>query len=340
MMKKIAAAWIILTVAVVVMTVVPQLFNLLTAKPESTPFTLYSCVIHDFTALYQDGHDYRFADRKGNVYGDEVQPLFYASILASRGALPDTLEGQKVTLEEIERNNTFVTMDPSEVNKVVPPVYLLMESVPERLELQEPEEAFVSREDGLYVYRMGENRLLEEKTRKLNDDLKALGFVFPAKLIEGNPTDRKDHDEGYLLTDREDKLFRIKQTGGEIRAEHFPGADQLRLKNLKITEFENHATLGLLVTGDGRLAFLKENGDVTVSEVPLCPEKEDILLIGDLFYYTIQASTAEGEHYYALKADAFQLVDTLSRAYPKHFSLPGISFISHLHSYVKPQFGN
>ena len=202
-MKKISAIFIALTAAVVLLTVGPKLYNLLTAKPEGTPFTLYSCVLHDFTALYQEDRDYKFVDRAGNVYSDEVQPLFYASILASRGALPDSLEGQKVTLEEIERNNMFLTMDPRDVNKVIPPVYLLMESVPERLELQDPKEAFVSRKDGLYIYNMAQNALQEEKTEKLNGDLRALGFVFPAKCIEGNPTDRKDHDEGYLLTDDE-----------------------------------------------------------------------------------------------------------------------------------------
>ena len=337
-MKKISAIFIALTAAVVLLTVGPKLYNLLTAKPEGTPFTLYSCVLHDFTALYQDDRDYKFVDRAGNVYSDEVQPMFYASILASRGALPDSLEGQKVTLEEIERNNMFLTMDPRDVNKVVPPVYLLMESVPERLELQDPKEAFVSRKDGLYIYNMAQNALQEEKTEKLNGDLRALGFVFPAKCIEGNPTDRKDHDEGYLLTDSEDKLFRIKQTAGVIRADYYPAADTLHLKNLKITEFENHATLGFLVTGDSRLAILEENGDITVTDVPMCPEKEDILIIGDMFYYTVETSTPEGENYFALKTGTFELVDTLSRPYKKSFTMPGISFTSPLHSYVKPNF--
>lgn len=337
-MKRISAIFISLTAAAVVLTVGPKLYNLISAKPESTPFTLYSCVIHDFTALYQEDHDYKFMDRGGNVYGDEVQPLFYASILASRGMLPDSLEGRKVSLEEIERNNLFITMDPRDVNKVIPPVYLLMESIPERLELQDPEEAFVSRKDGLYIYNMGDNTLQEEKTERLNADLRALGFTFPARCIEGNPTDRKDHDEGYLLTDSEDKLFRIKQTGGVIRADYYPQADALHLKNLKITEFENHATLGFLVTGDGHLAILKENGDVTVTDVPMCPEKESILIIGDMFYYTVETSTPEGENYFALITGTFELVDTLSRTYEKSFSMPGISFTSPLHSHVKPHF--
>lgn len=339
-MKKLWTVFLTLSAAVVVFTVVPWLVRILTAKPEHSPFTLYSCVLHDFTALYQDddSREYQFHDRNGNVYGDEVQPLFYASILASKGQLPDSLEGRKVTLEEIERNNMFLTSDPRDINKTLPKVFLLMESTPLRLELQEPEDAFISRQDGLYIYNMGTNTLLEEKTEKLNKDLRDLGFVFPAKCIDGNPTDRKDHDEGYLLTDSQDHLFRIKQIDGEIKADYYPQADSLHLKNLKITEFENHATLGMLVTGAGYLAVLEENGDVTVTDVPLCPEKQRILIIGDMFYYTIEASTSEGELFYAVKSDNFELVDTLSRTYEKHFEFPGISFTSHTHSWVKPNF--
>lgn len=337
-MKKISNGLIGLTLAAVLACLVPALYRLLTAKPERTPFTLYSCTVHDFTELYQDdGREYKFIDRAGAVHGDEVQPLFYASILAAKGALPDTLEGRAVTLEEIERNNLFLSTDPRDVNKVVPTVYPLMESVPVHLELQDPEEALVVRKNRLCIYQMGSNTLLEEKTEKLNTDLLARGFVFPAKLLDGNPTDRKDHDEGYLLTDAENHLFRILQTDGEIRVDRFPAADSLRVKFLKIMEFENRATLGLLVTGDGHIAMLRPDGTVTVTEVPFDPRKEDFLLIGDLFYYTVKTATAAGEHFWALRADDFSLVDRMDRPYEQHWTLPSLRFTAPTDSYVKPR---
>ena len=338
-MKKIARYFLILSALAVLSTLIPRLWALVTAKPERTPFTLYSCTVHDFTALdTEGGRDYRFVDRQGNVYGDEAQPLFYASVLASKGMLPDSLEGRPVSLDEIERNNVFVTSDPADVNKTLPPVYLLMESVPERLELKEPEEALVSRKDGIYVYRMEDNSLLEEKSARLREDLLAEGFRFPARLFSGNPTDRKDHDEGYLVTDAADRLYQIKQIDGALQVKHFPEADSLSLKHLIITEFENYSTLGLLVTGEGRLAFLRQDGSVVVSEVPFDPCREDFLLIGDLFYYTVKTATQKGERYYALRTGDFSLVDSMERPYPQHFSLPGLGFTSHLDSWVKPRF--
>lgn len=337
-MKKFTNWFLALSAAAALACALPALVRLITAKPERTPFTLYSCTVHDFTSLYQDGgRDYRFVDRAGNVHGDEAQPLFYASILASRGALPDTLEGRAVTLEEIERNNVILSSDPRDVNKTIPPVYPLMESVPERLELQEPEEALVSRKDGLYIYQMGTNTLETEKTDRLNADLRAQGFAFPARLLDGNPTDRKDHDEGYLLTDAQDRLFHLKQVNGRIQVAHFPEADALKVKFLKITEFENRATLGMLVTGEGRMAFLRPDGTVTVTEVPFDPEKEDLLIIGDLFYYTVKTATDAGEHFWALRAGDFSLADAMDRPYERHWTLPSLRFTSPFDSYVKPR---
>ena len=337
-MKKTAKIFVTVSAAVVALTVLPWIVRILTIKPERTPFTLYSCVVHDFTALDRGtGREYRFIDRHGNVYDDSVQPLFYASVLASKGQFPDSLEGRAVTLEEVERNSLFVTSDPKDVNKTLPPVYLLMESVPERLELQDPEDAMVSRRDGIYVYHMDSNELLVAKTDSLNALLREAGFVFPARKFGGNPSHHKEYDEGYLVTDAEDKLYQIKQTGGLLGVRHFAEADGLHVRNVKVTEFENHATLGMLVTGDGHLAMLRPDGTVVVTEVPFSPEKEDLLLVGDLFYYTVKTTDADFERFYALDSQTYALVDTMTRALPGGPGIPRIAFSSPSDSWVKPR---
>ena len=40
------------------------------------------------------------------------------------------------------------------------------------------------------------------------------GFAFPACYASGNPTTRKDYDEGYLVLDANHKLFHLKCTKG------------------------------------------------------------------------------------------------------------------------------
>ena len=337
-MKRLGQIFIIASAAVLLFWALPWLVNLITVKPYGTPFTLYSCTVHDFTMLDKsEGHAFRFLDTKGNVYGDEAQPMFYASILASRGELPDTIEGRPITLAEIERNAVIISSDPQDVNRPAAPVYLLMESVPERLELKDPEDAMVSRKNSIDIYCMDENRLLEDKTAQLNDALKEQGFAYPAKVFAGNPSDRKDHDEGYLVADSEDKIYQIKQVNGTMEVRHLQQADGLHTKWMLITEFENRATLGWLVSAENRLSILREDGSVVPTEVIFDPGSEDMLAVGDLFYYTIKTSTEEGEHFYALRSDDFSLVDTMDRPYPKEWSIPGISFTSGTDASVRPR---
>lgn len=315
-MKRIGQIFITVSLVALVLWVIPWLYNLMTLKPYSTPFTLYSCIIHDFTSLDRsDGKAFQFIDRNGNIHGDEVQPMFYASILASRGALPDTIEGRPVTMEEIDRNSIIVTSDPKDINRKQSKVHLLMESVPERLELKDPEEAVVSRKDGLYIYDMAANTLLKEKSDAFNAALRDKGFAFPARLFAGNPSDRKAYDEGYLVTDAEGKLFHFKQVDGTMEAEHFTEADRINLKHLIITEFENRATLGYLISADNILYMLKPDGAVIPTEVRFDPQKEDLLVVGDMFYYTIKVSDEKGEHFYALRSGDFSLADKMDRPY-------------------------
>ena len=337
-MKRYGEIFLGFSLAALLLWLVPWLYNFITLKPYSTPFTLYSCVVHDFTSLERsEGAGLKFTDRKGNVYGDEVQPLFYASVLASRGALPDSLEGRKVSLEEIERNAVIASCEPKDLNRTLPPVYLLLESVPERLELKDPEDAMVSRKSSIDIIEMATNTLRKEKTQLFNQVLQEQGFTYPARFFAGKPSHRKSYDEGYLLTDSRGKVFQAKQVNDTVKVRRFPQADSLGVYFMLVTEFENRATLGYLVGAGDRLYILRPDGEVVKTEVRFNPHKEDLLVVGDLFYYTVKTSTEQGERFWALRADDFSLVDRMEREYPREWSLPGLSFTSYNDGWVKPR---
>lgn len=337
-MKTYGKIFLSVSLLVLALWVLPWLYRLITLESYSTPFTLYSCTLHDFASLDRgEGKGFQFIDTRGNVHGDEAQPMFYASVLASRGALPDSIEGRKITLEEIEHNAVVATADPKDFNRTLSPVYLLMESIPLRLELQDPEDALVSRAKSIDVIEMASNDLRAEKTALLNAALREQGFAYPARLFAGKPSHRKAYDEGYLVTDAQDKLYQLKQVNDTVTVRHFPAADGLGLKFLMITEFDNHATLGYLVDRQNRLHILRPGGDVVKTAVTFVPEEEDLLVVGDLFYYTVKTSTDKGERFWALRSSDFTLVDTLSRSYPRGKSLPGIRFTSASDGWVKPR---
>jgi len=315
-MKTAGKVFLWTSIACIVLWMVPWLYRVITLKQYQSPFTLYSCIVHDFTAIdHSDSRTLTFIDRYGNKYGEEVQPLFYHSLLSQHGTLPDTIEGRKVTEAEIDRAQLIMTMRPKDVNKTIPPVCLLMESVPLRLELQDPEDAFVTRKDGLYIYEMATNTLNKEKSAKFNAALDSVGFHHPAVLRSGTPSHRKEYDEGWLLTDSEGKLFQLKQVDGLPYVRYFPEADTIGVKHVFITEFQNRVTLGYLVGQNGKLYMLRSSGEVVPTEVSYNPAKENLLLVGDLFYYTVKVSDDTIEHFYALSADDFSLVDTYDRPY-------------------------
>lgn len=96
--------------------------------------------------------------------------------------------------------------------------------------------------------------------------------------------------------------------------------------------------MGYLVDADSRLHMLVPDGRVLPTGVTYVPEKEDLLVVGDLFYYTVKTSDDKGEHFWALRSSDFSPVASYERAYPSGRSLPGLRFTSSLDNWVKPRF--
>ncbi len=346
-MKTAAKIFLYISLALVAIWVLPWAWRIATLKSYSTPFTLYSCVIHDFTSLDRtDNNDLTFIDRNGNVHPDSVQPLFYARVLSAKGALPDTLEGRPVTLAGIDSMNVTFSAKPKDFNQKHPPVCLFMESVPVRMELQDPEDAFVIRKDGIVLYDITENKVEQDKTEAFSGALASEGFVFPVAVYSGNPSHHKQYDEGYLLIDSAGNLFQMKQVDGEPYVRRFSQADGIDVKYVNITELKSQEILGWFTDDSNTMYFLRPDGNVFRTEVKYSPTEESLLGVGDIFYYTIKTSDDDGEHFYALRADDFSLVDTLDRPYDfedefnlcKYIFPCRLYFTSSKEAWVRPHF--
>ena len=344
-MKTAGKIFIWVSAALLAVWLIPWLCGIIVAKPVSSPFTLYSFIAEDFLTMdREEGKDLLFTDRKGNVYGDEALPLFYHSVLHSRGAFPDSIGGRAVTRDEVKLHNYNLSEKPANVDRIAAKAYLLMESVPVRLELQDPAYGMVFRKDGLHVYVLEDNSPDSEKSAAFTRALTDAGFVFPASLASGNPTHRKEFDEGYLLTDAEGRLYQLKMVDGQPEVRHFPAADALALTYISIVEVSDHSVLGYLSDTDGRLAVLRPDGTVLPTEVVWNPRKEQLFVVGDMFNHTVKVSDRSADRFYALRSDDFSLIDTMERAYPDppvNFSrwfLPcRLSFVSGTDGYVRPR---
>lgn len=343
--KKTGKAYLLIVSALLLMWLLPRLYYIITVKSYSTPFTLYSCVVKDFVSLEdKSGKDYVFVDSQGQMYADSVLPFFYYRLLSSRGNVVEKIAGHEFTGEQIEEGNVIFSSSPKDVNSDRPNVYMLMESCPERLELEDPQYALVLRGDGLKIVEVEGNRYEVSLENAFAQALDSLGFKYPAGLVAGNPSTRKSYDEGYLITDADGDLFHLKMAHKAPVVERIDrgGVD---ISHLYITENANHATLGYIFDNDGKLFILDSLRRMMPTDVVVDVTRQDILIVGDVLNYTVRVSDSDGEDFWALNTGTFDTVRTFRRDYEddEPFDLPAyllparLSVSTSMSSYITPR---
>lgn len=208
-----------------------------------------------------------------------------------------------------------------------------------RVDLTMPDDVFRITSKGIEFIGMKTNTVDADKSQLFTEAMVKKGFKFPARRLAGNPTTRKEYDEGYLILDNEGRLFHLKQTKGRpyVRAISLP--EGLNAKYLFITEFKDRKTLGFLTDMDNNFYVLNNKTyDVVKTGVPsFNPEEDALSIFGNMFDWTVCVKTADADEYYALDADDYSLIKSIS--FPrKSNSIPGLRFTSSQDKYVKPRF--
>lgn len=304
----------------------PWFYHFTTDTPTHVPFTLYSTVLHDFACLdYDSEKGISYTDRSGNIYTDRqfdsILPLFYFRQLASDGRLPDSLNGVEITPQKIRIGNFMFRLSASEVNVRKAPLYPLLESMSGRVDLKMPDDVCRFTEDGIEFIDMSANAVKQEKSELFTSLMKKKGFEFPLSCIGGNPTTRKDFDNGYFLTDAKHQLFHLKQVCGRPFFRSVALPDSVEIKYIIVREFAARKFHALLVDTSNRLWVLGMP-DYTLHLLPVGeydPRKHDIEIIGDMFNWTVSLSRSDKVEIFALDASDYSFVDSLQ--YLSHESM-------------------
>jgi len=346
-MRKLGNLYLSIIGVLLAIWLLPRLYYIITAESYSTPFTLYSCTIGDFVSLKdRAGKDFVFNDTQGREYGDSVLPFFYYRVLSSRNNVPEVINGKQFTGEEIERNNIIFSSTPRDVNSETSNVYMLLESNPPRLELEDAEYAMVARKDGFKVVEIATNKCAASLETALNATLDSIGFRFPAKIVSGNPSTRKSYDEGYMLTDADGKLYHLKLVDGKPWVESIRTDNGLDIKHVFITENDNKASLAYIFDSENRFYVLDNLRRLIRTDVIADVTKQEVLLVGDVLNYTVRVSDNDGEDFWALETTGLKTLKTMRREYPApdSFDLPKyilparLALNSPLDTSVRPQF--
>ena len=109
-------------------------------------------------------------------------------------------------------------------------------------------------------------------------------------------------------------------------------------EHLFITEFPSRKWLCFFTDTDGYLWVVERDSyAVRRTEIPsFIPEEQSVLIIGNMFDWTVKVNRGTEECYYAISAQDYTLIDSMAYQTPRYI-IPGLSFTSTKDKFVKPR---
>lgn len=313
-MIKYSKAFLFITVVLLLMWGLPWAWHFLFAKPGSYPFTIYSCVAHQFVAMDRSSGSVAYLGEDGTIYTekqfDSILPTLYNRQLVSDGRFPAQINGVEIDNRTLQIEKFMFRHKPSDINVKRPGLYPLFEGMSGRVDLQMPGDVF-RMSNRMEFVDMEENQVNEERSQRFTQALLDKGFHFPAGVIAGDQNVRKEYDEGYLMTDRDGQMFHVKRLKDRpfVRNTEISG---VKVKYIFPTTFRNRRFYGFVSDEDQNFYVLNaKTYELKPLPIPaLNPEKETITIFGDPFYWTVQVLGEDGLKIYAIDANDYSLVAT------------------------------
>lgn len=317
--------------------VLPWAYGFLGGAAPRTPFTLYSSVSGRFVWLESSEKGPTYHDATGATFTerefDSLLPFFYYRQLVADNRFPDTVHGVAVTPRMAQSGSFMFRSSPRDLNTTGADIYPMLESMSGRVDLETPSDVFRIDDRGITFIDCSTNAVDTEKSAAFTEMMRRKGFEFPARVIAGNPTTRKEYDEGFFLTDRTGELFHLKQTVGRpyVRAVALP--EGVEVAHIHVTEFRGRQYYALLTDTAGQLYVLTTE-DYALHPVEIPPvdlRQEGLLIVGNPLDWTLRITASDGaEHYYAIDSRNF------SRLAEWHYPAPSPSVLDRVARWIFP----
>lgn len=317
--------YVIIVLGLIVLAwLLPALYELVSPRTDKMPFVVYSCMDSTFIKMEVQDKQVHYIDFRGQEFSkaeaDSLLPLFAFRQLVAEGRLPDSLYGVALTPKLIQQNSFHFKTSPKQLNKPAVGLYTMLESASGRVDLQLPPDVFRLTDNGLEFIDCETNTVNKAKSLSFSRELTKHGFTFPVQLIWGNGTTRKDYDNGFLLTDQNNRLFQLKMVKGTPWVREIKN-EELKIKNyIQVFTLEpaNRQLIGLVVDDAYQLYAVRSNGELAHIGIDAYdPQEMQITITGDLFHWTITEYTATDTRYYAVDATTFEQVSAAVIPDPK-----------------------
>lgn len=336
-MIRLSKIFLFILVAALGVWVVPWAWDFLGGARPGNPFTLYSTVSGRFAWIESSDRGPVRRDQTGRTFTDKefdsLLPFFYYRQLLSDNRFPDTVRGVAITPKEVQAGNFMFRSSPRQVNARPVGLWPLLESMSGRVDLESPGDVFRIDRRGITFIDCATNSVEAEKSDRFTAMMHRKGFVFPARIVAGNPTTRKEYDEGFFLTDSTGALFHLKQTCGRpfVRAVERPAGTEVA--HIFVTEFRGRQYFAFLVDRAGQF-YVLTTGDYALHPVdvpPVDPTRQGLMIVGNPFDWTLRVSDPDGsEHLYAIDGETF------SRIAEMHYPAPAPSLTERAAQYLFP----
>ena len=178
-----------------------------------------------------------------------------------------------------------------------------------RVDLEMPSDVFRITARGIEFVDMASNTVDTEKSRLFTEAMGKKGFSFPAVEISGNATTRKEYDNGYLLIDNAGKVFRLMMVKGRPFVRETGIDPALGMRHAFVTEFRNKRYFGFLTDEKHNLYALDK--DYNLVELPVehfDPETESLMIIANMFNWTIRIDGDNEVRWYGIDSDDHSLI--------------------------------
>lgn len=342
--------------------VLPWIYSLCFAERDREPFVSYSpindCfIVTDFTNSKSDEPDIFEVDpvtqKPGRHYNmderDSLLPEIFVGKLSAKGALPDSIKGVEISMRDIRMNSWIFTSSPKELNRSVPTVYPLMESMPARFKFEDPE-VVMTLSGQVEIIDIESDCVDELKTRRFGKMFTDKGFTFPAKEAVGNVTTRKAYDNGYLILDNDDKLYHLKMQAGRPSMALIPLSDTIVPRHVFVMENADRKHYGLISDQAHNLYTVNHDDTYSISRlsgITFDPEKDRITIIKNLFSWCVKVKSGNESTWVALDPDDYSVLAVYNFTNPTALSsvvedliFPfRTSFTSADDKYVYPRIG-
>ncbi|MFV0554411.1 MAG: DUF4857 domain-containing protein [Mangrovibacterium sp.] len=314
--KRYSYPLILLSTTLLGLIFFPQLVKKATVEPTRYPFVYYSTMAEELCVVDYKNDTAAAMEITGKIYrsqqeADSVLPILKYRQLMSDGILPDSIKGKETTARSIRAENVIYRFKAQSWQSPQPSLYIMYESMPVRIGLESPGDVFRLK-DKIEFIDIETRQINTQKSKLFQAALEKHGFAFPAQWCNGNMTTRKAYDEGFFVLDAQNQLFHLKMVNGRPYVRNTGIGSALDIRWFDMQEAGNRRYYGFIYDTAGGMHLIGyDEGKYFSQQLDIAPlnlATDDVMIMGNLFYWTVGVTQENGKAYYGLdKASLLRL---------------------------------